>query len=81
MESFVASGLDRFLEYGVVGMGWPLFLLALWDERRRAGEERSSRAAQRETDLELIERIIGQTSENTHVLRQLVRVIEASVEE
>ncbi|MEO1611154.1 MAG: hypothetical protein AAFU55_02175, partial [Pseudomonadota bacterium] len=61
--------------------GWPLFLFALWDDRRRSAEERANRAGQREMDLELIERIIGQTTENTHVLRQLVRVIEVSIEE
>lgn len=77
MDRLMVDGFGSFMEFGVIGLGWPLFLYALWEDRRRSERERNRADAQHETDLELIERIIEQTTENTHVLRQLVRLMEA----
>ena len=80
MERFLTEGLYAFLEYGIAGMGWPLFLYALWEDRRRDERARQQAERQHATDLELIERMIAQTTENTHVLRLLVDVVETSQE-
>lgn len=79
MENFVQDGFSRFMEYGIAGLGWPLFLYAVWEERKRSEEDRKRSEERRRTDIELIERTIAQTVENTQVLQQLVRVIDARV--
>ena len=79
MEDLVKEGFERFLEYGIVGLGWPFFLYAVWEERKRAEDDRKRSEERRRTDIELIERTIAQTVENTQVLQQLVRVIDARV--
>lgn len=79
MEDLVGQAFQKFLEFGVVGLGWPCFLYAVWEERRRADDERKRSEERRRTDIELIERTIAQTVENTQVLQQLVRVIDLKV--
>ncbi len=79
MEDLVSQAFQKFLEFGVVGLGWPFFLYAVWEERRRSDDERKRSEDRRRTDIELIERTIAQTVENTQVLQQLVRVIDSKV--
>ena len=80
MDRLLGEWLQPFLEYGIAGLGWPLFLYALWDQKRRDERERDRAEKQHATDIDLIERMIAQTTENTHVLRQLVRMIGGRTE-